>query len=320
MESPIFIIGRQHSGNTMLARCLGQSPEVYSATGEGTFFEHQERLAHKPAADRAVDILAQVEGSGAEVTTDDRPKVQQHMRGPGGRAEETAGQMYARCMGWVARQNGARRWVQKATSYIFYVEDILECFPEARLLFLSRNPLDLAASMKRRGGWRAVARMVHGWNKGVRLARRFSQERSENLTVIRYEDFVRAPKEEMKKICSFCDLRFRDDLLQVPHVNRSESPYNQSSHEGGIQSSRIGYYDETLTPVEEGAVRALVDDPLLKQVYPELIGEASPSVPEVSYAAVLSAVGVLTTGGQHLKTFLSEPRHVLQRVKKRLLA
>ena len=318
MEGPIFIIGRQHSGNTMLARCLGQSPEVYSATGEGTFFEHQERLTHKPAPDRVADILSQAEGSGASVPPGGRHEVQKHMRGGGDGEETTAGQMYARCMDWVARQNGATRWAQKATSYIFYVEDILDCFPEARLLFLARNPLDLAASMKRRGGWRAVARMVYGWNKGVRLARRFSREYSKNLTVVRYEDFVRAPEEEMRTICSFCGLPFHDDLLQIPHVNRSESPYNQSSRQGGIQSSRVGYYDETLTPLQAGAVRALVDDPLVRHVYPELVGEASPSVPEVSYAAVLATAAALTTGGQHLKTFLSEPRHALQRVKKRL--
>ena len=58
MEGPIFIIGRQHSGNTMLDRCLGRSPEVYSATGEGTFFEHQDRLARKPSSSRAA-ILRQ---------------------------------------------------------------------------------------------------------------------------------------------------------------------------------------------------------------------------------------------------------------------
>lgn len=79
----------------------------------------------------------------------------------------------------------------------------------------------------------------------------------------------------------------------------------------------MGYYDETLTPLQAGAVRALVDDPLVRHVYPELVGASSPSVPEVSYAAVL-ATAALTTGGQHLKTFLSEPRHALQRVKKRL--
>ncbi|WP_263831176.1 sulfotransferase family protein [Salinibacter sp.] len=348
MEGPIFIIGRQHSGNTMLARCLGQSPEVYSATGEGTFFEHRDRLARKPSSSRAAAILRRAEGSGSEVPAGAHAELKRHMRlagegsGPAPGEDEptpgageptprageptpregdpTPGEMYARCMGWIARENGASRWVQKATSYVFYVEDILECFPEARLLFLARNPLDLAASMKRRGVWRAVARMAYGWNKGVRLARRLAQKHPNNLAVIRYEDFVRAPEEEMRSICSFCGLTFYEETLRIPHVNRSESPYNQSSGDTGINASRVGYYDEILTPAEAGAVGALVDGRLIEDIYPELSGEAPLSLTGASYAAALAAGAALTTGGQHLRALLSEPRHALERVKRRLMA
>jgi hypothetical protein len=327
MEGPIFIIGRQHSGNTMLARCLGQSPEVYSASGEGTFFEHRDRLARKSASSRAAAILARVEGSGSEVPEEFRPEVKRHMRlagegsGPtSGANEPTPGEMYARCMGWVTRKNRASRWVQKATSYVFYVEDILECFPEARLLFLARNPLDLAASMKRRGAWWAVARMAYGWNKGVRLARRLARKHPKNLAVIRYEDFVRAPEKEMRSICSFCGLTFYEETLRIPHVNRSESPYNQSSSDTGINASRVGYYDEILTVAEAGAVGALVNGRLIEDIYPELSGKAPLSLTGASYAAALATGAALTTGGEHLRALLNEPRHALERVKRRLMA
>ena len=317
---PIFIIGRQHSGNTMLARCLGQSPEVYSATGEGTFFEHRDRLAQLPASERAAAILARAEGSGVEVPAEARSEVRRHMQDVPGGEEGTAGAMYARCMDGVARRHGATRWAQKATSYVFYVDDILECFPAARLVFLARNPFDLAASMKRRGVWRDVARMAYGWNKGVRRARNRVREHPENLTVVRYEDFVRAPKREMKTICSFCDLSFHEECLRVPHVNRSESPYNQSSTQKGINSSRLGYYQTTLTDMEIQAVRALVADPLVDDLYPDLLGETRTSLPGGLYAAGLATAGAMTVGGQHLRTLVSDPHHAVQRVQKRLSA
>jgi hypothetical protein len=317
---PIFIIGRQHSGNTMLARCLGQSPEVYSATGEGTFFEHRDRLAQLPAAKRAAAILARAEGSGVEVPADARSEALRYMQDAPTEEEQTAGAMYARCMEGVARRHGATRWVQKATSYVFYVDDILECFPAARLVFLARNPFDLAASMKRRGGWRDVARMAYGWNKGVRRARALAREYPENLTVVRYEDFVRAPEREMKTLCSFCDLSFREECLRVPHVNRSESPYNQSSPQRGIDSSRLGYYRTTLTGLEIQAVRALVADPLVAHLYPDLLSETRTSVSGGLYAAGLTAAGAMTVGGQHLRTLVSDPHHTVQRVQKRLYA
>ena len=318
--APIFIVGRQHSGNTMLARCLGRSPEVYSATGEGTFFEHQDRLARVPEPDRVAAILSQVEGGGVDVPASARLEVKRHMQADGIGEEKTAGQMYARCMDWAARQHDATRWAQKATSYIFYVDDILECFPDARLLFLARNPFDLAASMKRRGVWRSVARMTYGWNKGVRLALRAAQEHPENVSIVRYEDFVEFPEQALEAICSFCDLAFRSDFLEIHHVNRSESPYNQSSSEKGINASRVGYYEETLTDMEVRAVRALVDDHLVGRVYPEMSGKASSSLSGTSYATALATVAALSVGGQHLQALLSNPHHALHRVKKRLLA
>ncbi|MCS3650101.1 hypothetical protein GGQ08_001395 [Salinibacter ruber] len=320
MDGPIFIIGRQYSGNTMLTRCLGRNPEVYSvAAGEGTFFEHRSRLEAKPAHEQARAVISQVEGSGVEIPSEAYSKVRRHIY-----TDETAEeskpveQMYARCMKWIAHQNGATRWAQKATSYIFYIDDIRECFPEARFLFLVRNPFDLAASMKRRGQWRGVPRMAYGWNKGVRLARRFSRQHPKSLSLIRYEDLVRTPRQEMKRICTFCDLSFDEACLRVPHVNRSESPYNQSSSQQGIQSSRVGYYEQTLTGSEISVVGTLIESELVKEFYNDT-DVPSVSLASMTRAALLTMKGGLVASGEHLRALLQHPSHVLHRVWRRLL-
>jgi hypothetical protein len=138
--------------------------------------------------------------------------------------------------------------------------------------------------------------------------------------VVRYEDLVTAPEAEMKTLCSFCDLSFREECLSVPHVNRSESPYNQSSTQNGINSSRLGYYQTTLTDMEIQAVRALVVDPLVDDLYPDLLSETRTSLPGGLYAAGLAAAGAMSVGGQHLRTLLSDPHHAVERVRKRLSA
>lgn len=319
-DNPVFIIGRQYSGNTMLTRCLGQIPEVYSAAaGEGTFFEHQDRLETKPAHKRVEVTLSHVEKSGVEIPSGAHSEVRRYMRADDTDEGQTAGQMYARCMDWIARQHGATRWAQKATSYIFYVDDIRECFPEVRFLFSVRNPFDLAASMKRRGQWRGVPRMAYGWNKGVRLARRWAQRHPKNLSLIRYEDLVGTPRREMEEICGFCDLTFHEACLQVPHVNRSESPYNQSSSQEGIQSSRVGYYEQTLTEDEIKVVGMLIENELVEGLYPE-IDTPPRSLSSIPRAAILTAEGGLVASGEHLRALLRHPRHVLHRVWRRLLA
>jgi len=322
MGGPIFIIGRQHSGNTMLARCLGRAPEVYSVTGEGQFFEHQAFLGGMSSSGKMDSIISLVRQSGGDIPDESRDEVRGHMRSAIEKEKRggTAGQMYAQCMEWVAQQKGATRWAQKATSYIFHVDEILECFPDARLLFLARNPLDLAASMKRRGGWGAVARMIYGWNKGVRLALRYADTQAERFFVVRYEQFVEESRRKMADICEFCDLPFRESYLEIPHVNRSESPYNQSSATEGISSSRLGYYRRVLSDTETGAVRALVKDRLMDALYPEHFSDTGASLSARSYAVGLVLYGGLRVVADHGRTLLEDPRHTIQRVQKRLLA
>jgi hypothetical protein len=319
-SDPVFIIGRQYSGNTMLTRCLGQIPEVYSAAaGEGIFFEHRNRLKDKPVYERAEAVISHVEESGVEIPSESHSKLRRHMWAEGTAEERTVGQMYARCMDWVAQQNGATRWAQKATSYIFYVNDIHECFPGARFLFMLRNPFDLAASMKRRGQWRGVPRMAYGWNKGARLAHRWARQHPKNMSLIRYEDLVRTPRQEMKKICTFCDLPFHEGCLRVPHVNRSESPYNQSSSQEGIQSSRVGYYEQTLTDAEIRVVGTLIESELAEKLYADTNVPPN-SLSSAARAVLLAIEGGLVASREHLQALLKHPRHVLHRVWRRLSA
>jgi hypothetical protein len=172
-DGPLFVIGRQHSGNTMLATVLGRHPEVYAFTGEESFFEHWNSMPHDQHIVHRV--VREIEG-GSDM--EDVPGVEellsrnfphplaQFLREKVGPGASPLG-LYLRGKQRVAASNGADRWAQKATSYAFYIEDILQAIPSSRLIFLLRNPLDLTASLKRRGGWSHVLRMVWGWNRGT---------------------------------------------------------------------------------------------------------------------------------------------------------
>jgi len=78
MGAPIFIIGRQHSGNTMLARCLGRAPEVHSLTGEGQFFEHQAFLDDKSTDEKIASVVSLVEQSGGDIPSEARSELHNH--------------------------------------------------------------------------------------------------------------------------------------------------------------------------------------------------------------------------------------------------
>jgi hypothetical protein len=317
-KPPIFVVGRQHSGNTLLVSILDNHPAVLGLKNEGTFFEHQDRL-RTLSRQLTVKRIAQIIEGGTEREDVPRQSLEEHLQRSLRRDGGTPVDLYRRGMRWFASKDEAVQWAQKATSYIFYVDSILGAIPDARLIFLARNPLDIAASLKRRGEWRRTLRMVWGWNRGTATAVQWTDTDPERVKVVRYEDLVRVPRETMQEICSFVDIEFEDDLLEIPHVNRSETPYNQESDTLGINASRVHYYSEVLTPEEETVVRTWSDDELLARCYSDLpTARECGAIPRILTASQALLGSARTLLMDHVGILASEPRHVFDRIHRRI--
>lgn len=316
---PIFIIGRQHCGNTMLATMLGQHPQVYASTGEGAFFERIDSINGEATKQRRQRVVREIaHGSHPVLGEDLQRTLRTHLR------KETqhrqAADLYAEGKAVLTERNGAVRWAQKATSYVFYVERILEAFANARLIFLVRNPLDLAASVQRRGEFWNIARMLWGWNVGVRRALQWENKCPANVQIHRYEDLVRHPEKELRAIKGFCKLEYSPDCLEIPHINPSEDPYTETGEASGPNASRVFYYPDVLTPTNEMAVRTLASQELLEEFYPDL-----PS-PRDAYdwrgwqrAGILVGGSIVQAARQHAGTVFQNPGRTVRRLKNRLL-
>ena len=311
---PLYVAGRQHCGNTMLAMMLGRHEEVFAFTGEETFFEH---YTADTGSARTPEWIAQkvIGGADSPLGEDIYQQLVHHLTEEHG-SSSTIGR-YAAAKMVVARMDGATRWVQKATSYIFHVDAIFRAIPDARVVFLIRNPLDLAASLKRRGEWRRILRMILGWNRGVSAAESWRDD--PRFLNVRYEDLVERPEAVLREICQFAELPFEEALLNVPHVNRSETPYNTDSSSTGLDDSRVYYYEEVLSPEEEAVVRNWVDADRLYAAYPGLPEARSPrTVWRVGRSAGALAGLVRTLVSDHASALLKNPGHVIDRIRRRI--
>ena len=324
---PIFVLGRQHSGNTMLATLLGRAPSVLGITGEGGFFEVRRELDRLPPAERAGRTARQIRDDGvrAYLRAPDTPQdmgiwkeITPLMKRAAAQGA-TATELYVFGLQQVLDRTGKTRWAQKGTSYIFLAGDILETFPRARLIFLARNPLDLAASTQKRTGTPLhTVRLAAGWNRGVKRALQLREARPESLLVLRYEDLVREPEESVRRVCAFCDLPYSPACLDVPHVNKSDTPYNKQSQQRGLRASRVFYYPDHLSAAEEGAVRLAVDRSAFGSLYPELVraGGERPG-PGLRSSALLAASGARLVAEEG-RRLAAAPSHALRRVLNRV--
>lgn len=226
----------------MLATMLGKHTDLHAYDGEGMFFEQIEAIRAKNEHTKRVNaVIREIEQAKDCKIKDSRKKDIKSNLLCLSKKNASLVDLYTTGRSQLARDAGAERWVQKATSYIFLIDEIIRALPKAQFIFLLRNPLDIAASLKRREATEYWSRMAWGWRKGVRRARRFEAAHPESFLVVKYEELVRKPKNTFQNISRFCKIDYQKRCLKIPHVNKSKDPYEKSNSEGGLSEDRVSY-------------------------------------------------------------------------------
>ena len=108
----------------------------------------------------------------------------------------------------------ARYFIDKTPRYHLIVDDIISAFPEAKIIFLWRNPLAITASMIKTWGknqWNLYMFYVDLYSGIDSLVNAYSH--CENKLSVKYEDLVNKPESEMKRIMEYLDLEYEHNII-----------------------------------------------------------------------------------------------------------
>ena len=321
-RSPIFIAGRQHSGNTVLTDILARVPECLALSKDHGFIEHL------PIADRIREPIKratyavrqiQLEREGPDLRDNVMRWIADWI---GQHPTASATEIYLEAMRRATEVRGRKFWAQKATSYIFYADRLFEAIPDATMLYVVRNPYDICASKKRRDPRldRLIALMI-GWNKGLRIAMELERTRPEQFKIVKYEDLVRAPLVSCEDIFRFLGLDFNPNYTMVRHVNRADQPghRNYVGTDRGLNQSRVFYYVKELAAGEVAALDLLAPTAELARLYPDLphLGmRHSPRVRAQSIRLLAAAPGKLLRS--QVRHYGHSPALLVDRIIQRL--
>jgi hypothetical protein len=112
-----------------------------------------------------------------------------------------------------AEREGKPRWGDKTPAYSLRMPMIERHLPEARFVHLIRDGRDVRLSQVAVGtDPPRAAKHARRWKRRIRGARRGSQRVTHYLEV-RYEDLVRSPGRELRRICGFAELDFHPRML-----------------------------------------------------------------------------------------------------------
>jgi hypothetical protein len=116
------------------------------------------------------------------------------------------------------RWRGRERWACKSTFNVRYVDALRDHYPDARFLWLVRDPRDVVASTLRSVfGPSSAAAGATLWREQQELGWRASAGgTSADVLTIRYEDLVMQPDPTVQRICAFLDEPF-DARMLAPH-------------------------------------------------------------------------------------------------------
>lgn len=240
MDSPIFILGAERSGTTLLRLIL----------------DSHERIAIGPESGfmGAVETLKQIPGW-------------KHGTGWYERFGVTEDEMNARIraffadfFGDYAKRQGKIRWGEKTPFHCWHIEEMSNIFPDAVFVGIVRHPAATALSLLR---WH------HPWDESLERWVRVNTEvlrlgavlGSQRFALCRYEDVVLHTEPTMRALIAFLGEPWSDLLLRHDKVQRAKKAPRVS--DGGtrpgdsIDSTRVGRWITQLTIEQHETVEAV---------------------------------------------------------------
>ena len=225
---PVFVVGMNGSGTSMLADCLGRHSGLYAGTKETRVIPYLIARAsqfgdlgddkHFLELWRTVTtILALQRMNGSRPV----PIPENWREFPRNVASVVDGVFRQ-----LARRHGKNRWGEKTPQNVQHMPVLHGAFPGARFIHIIRDGRDCAASFHRR--WLKTPELtMYRWKHVVRAGRRDGAALGDRCMEVRYEDLTAAPEQWMRSICEFLGLPFESAVLysgRPQNANQSGLP------------------------------------------------------------------------------------------------
>ena len=217
---PVFVVGMNGSGTSMLADCLGQHPELFAIYFETKIFPYflqnisrygdlnnDKNFLMLWKAVLRTPVMTQINGW---IPLDLPNNWQQFPR--------DFSSIIDAVFTSIAHKQKKQRWLEKTPQYIQHLELLNKSFPEAKFIHIVRDGRDCAASFHRR--WRRSPEYtIYRWKRVLHEGRLQSTSLGGKYFELAYEDITTNPEKWLRQICDFIDLPFNEAVLRSnqPH-------------------------------------------------------------------------------------------------------
>lgn len=157
------------------------------------------------------------------------------------------------------------RWGQKTPNNLFFVPQILDNFPNAQFIHITRDGRDACAtSLESAFGSGNIYMAAHTWSLAQAFVERFPRTYgSDTWFEVRYEDLVRSPQRELRKICDFLGESYFPEMLEFHRTPLAQHRGRQRDHAPlgqEVTDKYIGIYRQLLSLRDQGIYAAVAGE------------------------------------------------------------
>ena len=110
------------------------------------------------------------------------------------------------------------RWIEKTPDHALFIDDIYAFYPDAKFVFVLRNPEKAIISRKMHFKWSKeeewpIEKHIDRWLDSIYAVETFKEKHPESVLFVRMEDVVRDYSKEIKQICDFLGAPFEKERL-----------------------------------------------------------------------------------------------------------
>lgn len=278
---PIFVVGVQRSGTTLLAAMLAAHSRL-SCGPETHFFRHLAETAVAHLVDPGTWPEPGMAFVGAISHTPVAPGPRKslldkyHLDAAAIRSflqarNPSVPALLASVTEQYMSARGKVRWVEKTPDHLLHLALIRRHFPDSPIVRIVRDPRDVAVSlMKVPWGARTLLEGVLYWQR-LQVASQAFFVSDRNCHTLRFEDLVSDPTTELQRICTFLGEPFEAQMLDTSstgeEINARNAPWKKKVSQAA-DASRAAAWKTALTPQENAVAEAVVGDLLVQLGYP----------------------------------------------------
>lgn len=258
-KGPVFIVGMNGSGTTMLLDCLDNHPDLYGFRRETKILPYFIAAQHKYgdlSCDenflrlwndiRQVPLFRHCNNGVIPPLPDNWQALPRNLAA-----------IIDSIFSFFSNQEGKSRWCEKTPMHALHIETLATMFPEARFVHIIRDGRASAASFYRRWGYKPEL-SVYRWKNVVQEARRQGKTIAPRYLEVFYEKLTSDPETQMQQICTFLDVPYTDAVLSTSR-QRSFTGSSDSNIVANVNKWRSYFNHQCINRLEQIAGKTLAE-------------------------------------------------------------